>query len=459
MAELGPLLEELSDLEVETQPQKVKRRSRDFYWYSPILRPKLDPVTADAVITAKSEADVIRVAERAFARSVPVTVRGGGTGNYGQAMPLRGGIVLDVSQLTDIKDIRPGRVRVAAGAKILDIDEACQRHSGQELRFHPSTRATGTIGGYVAGGSSGIGSITWGLLRDPGNIIAARVVTMEESPRVLELRGEDVQKVNHAYGTNGIITELEMPLAPAYPWREYAVAFDDFLAACRFADQVSKMDGLLKKLVSVIPAPIAGRWLLPDLAGEGDTLVLLMIADFAAETFADVVRTSPGRVVHDVLQAELPAGALPIYEYTWNHTTLHGLKHTREITYLQTLFPPPFHLRKVEEMWRHFGEEVHLHLEFVRFGGEVACFGLQVVEYRGSERLQAIMDHHNANGCPIFNPHDYTLEGGGMKRVDRVQLDFKREADPKGLLNPGKMIGWDNPDYDESADRRFLYDH
>jgi hypothetical protein len=42
--------------------------------------------------------------------------------------------------------------------------------------------------------------------------------------------------------------------------------------------------------------------------------------------------------------------------------------------------------------------------------------------------------------------------------VDKTQLDFKREADPLGLLNPGKMIGWDNPDYDESADRRFLYD-
>jgi len=26
-------------------------------------------------------------------------------------------------------------------------------------------------------------------------------------------------------------------------------------------------------------------------------------------------------------------------------------------------------------------------------------------------------------------------------------------------LNPGKMIGWDNPDYDDSADRRFLYEH
>ena len=35
-----------------------------------------------------------------------------------------------------------------------------------------------------------------------------------------------------------------------------------------------------------------------------------------------------------------------------------------------------------------------------------------------------------------------------MKQTDAVQLAFKREADPKGLLNPGKMIAWENPDFD-----------
>ena len=35
-------------------------------------------------------------------------------------------------------------------------------------------------------------------------------------------------------------------------------------------------------------------------------------------------------------------------------------------------------------------------------------------------------------------------------RIDARQLDFKRQADPKGLLNPGKMIAWDVPDWDYS---------
>ncbi len=44
-----------------------------------------------------------------------------------------------------------------------------------------------------------------------------------------------------------------------------------------------------------------------------------------------------------------------------------------------------------------------------------------------------------------------------MKQTDEQQLAFKREADPKGLLNPGKMITWDNPDFDFKADGRFLF--
>ena len=88
-------------------------------------------------------------------------------------------------------------------------------HFRQELRFHPSTLKMGTIGGFVAGGSLGVGSITWGTCAIAATSWACGCITMEDEPRALELRGDAIQKVNHAYGTNGVITEVEMPLAPA----------------------------------------------------------------------------------------------------------------------------------------------------------------------------------------------------------------------------------------------------
>ena len=44
-----------------------------------------------------------------------------------------------------------------------------------------------------------------------------------------------------------------------------------------------------------------------------------------------------------------------------------------------------------------------------------------------------------------------------MKQTDAVQLAFKREADPKGLLNPGKMIAWENPDFDLETGKAYLF--
>ena len=121
------------------------------------------------------------------------------------------------------------------------------------------------------------------------------------------------------------------------------------------------------------------------------------------------------------------------------------------ITYLQVLYPFPNQLDLVEKIHARFGDELPAHLEFVRFDGKVTCFGLPLVRFTTEERLDEIIRTHEQMGAPVFNPHRYTLEEGGMKQTDALQLAFKREADPKGLLNPGKMIAWDGPNYDYRA--------
>ena len=209
-----------------------------------------------------------------------------------------------------------------------------------------------------------------------------------------------------------------------------------------------------------IAAPIPQRYFRPikGLIPEGKDIVLLMIADISMEAFEAFFAGFPGEILYRKEAADKAQdGVPPLYEFSWNHTTLQALKINRDITYLQTLFPPPRHLSLVEQMYKHFGEEVCMHLEFVRFMGQIACFGLQVVHYTDDERLFEIIAYHEANGCPIFNPHVYTLEEGGMKQVDHEQLAFKKRADPKGLMNPGKMLAWDNPDWTSDEGQVHLY--
>ena len=91
--DIAALKRDLEGLKIEDNPKLVQQKSRDFYWYSPVLKRQLDAVTGDLVVTPRSEAEVVRVLAACHRHGVPVTPRGSGTGNYGQAMPLSGGVL------------------------------------------------------------------------------------------------------------------------------------------------------------------------------------------------------------------------------------------------------------------------------------------------------------------------------------------------------------------------------
>jgi FAD/FMN-containing dehydrogenase len=436
---LDDLVRDLGDVPVVTDPLRVRKKSRDFFWYSPVLNEQLKDVAGDVLVEARNEQDVIVTAAACARHGMPLTVRGGGTGNYGQCMPLQGGVVLDMMAFDTIEWHCGDVVRAAPGIRLNKLDEAL-RPNGWESRMHPSTKRTASLGGFIAGGSGGVGSVTWGGLVEPGNITAARVVTVEPEPRVIELRADAAQKINRAYGTTGIITALEMPLAVAYRWIDVVVAFDSIAEALRCGEAVAHADGVAKKLVTPIGAPLP-RWFTPlkDAAPEGASLLLCMIAEGSLEPFRDIVRTRGGRITHEQPTTEEP-GQVPLYEYTWNHTTLQVLKTDRSYTYLQLLYPAGTAVETALKMIGMFGDELMPHFEFIRFGGRMTMSGLPVLRYTSRERLWEIIALHEANGVMVANPHVVTLEDGSRhKRANADQLGFKREVDPAGLLNPGKM--------------------
>jgi FAD/FMN-containing dehydrogenase len=435
---LAAFLAEIDGVSVIDEPTIVRRRSRDFFWYSPILNEQLAGKAAEIIVTPRHEEDVVRIARASARHGVALTPRGGGTGNYGQAVPLAGGALIDFSAMNEIVWSKPGALRVAPGAKMHDIDAAL-RPSGWELRMHPSTKRSATIGGFVAGGSGGVGSITYGGLRDPGNILAARIITVEREPRAIELRGDAAQKINRAFGTTGLITALEMPLAPSWEWIDVVVAFDDFLEAVAVGRQIALSDGIVKKLLTPIAWPIPADFReIAAACPAGKSLLIAMIAQPSLESF-EVALAGRGAITYQAPSLEGP-GQTPLYEFCWNHTTLHMLKRDRGVTYLQCLFPHERLLALVKQMVETFGDEVLHHLEFSRYAGYVTASALPIVRYKSAERLYEIIAAYEAAGVMVANPHVYTLEDGSRyRRADADQLGFKAEVDPYGLLNPGKM--------------------
>jgi len=96
---------------------ELQRLSRDFYDYSPVLVPQLEGCCAQLAVLATSVEQVQLVAGACSRHGVPLTLRGAGTGNYGQCVPLAGGVVLELKGLKRVRHIDPetGVVEVEAG--------------------------------------------------------------------------------------------------------------------------------------------------------------------------------------------------------------------------------------------------------------------------------------------------------------------------------------------------------
>ncbi len=431
---------DLGNIETSTDRALLRQKSRDFYWYSPILKALLDGKSADLLARPKDEAEVLRILAAARAAGMPVTARGGGTGNYGQCVPMQGGVVMDLSGMTRLISLRDGVAEVEPGARLVDID-AWARPQGWELRLWPSTKRTATIGGFVAGGGAGVGGLHHGTMRERGNLLGVRVATMQDPPAILDLDGDRASPVNRTYGTTGILTRIRLPLTPAQDWRDVAVAFADFDDAARCAWALAHADGIAKKMCAVFDARLPPFFKGLDVPA-GQALLLTSITPAGMVALRDLVGDHDGAIIAEqgMAAAEADPAATPFYEYCWNHTTLQVLKRDRGVTYLQCRFPFEGTLEAVAAVRARFPEELWMHTECVRFGGRLTMSALPVIRWTTEARLYEIIAGFEAEGCGIANPHVVTIEeGSGYRRVPGDQLGFKKRVDPLGLLNPGKM--------------------
>ncbi|MBB3180547.1 FAD-binding oxidoreductase [Variovorax sp. Sphag1AA] len=434
---------DLHGLNVIVSPGQRKQLSKDFYWYSPILTEQLAGCVADLVVKVSTEDDVRQAAAVAAKWKLPITVRAGGTGNYGQCVPLEGGLVLDVTQMSRVLEIGDGRVRVQAGARMHDIELAVAE-TGQALRMWPSTWHVASIGGFIAGGFGGIGSIRHGILRDPGNLLRARVMTVEREPRIIELHGDEIQQVHHAYGTNGVITEVEVALSPTVEWVHCIALFDTYRRVLDFGVAAST-PSLELFLLSAVDARFSPYYAMLGSHFPPDKHAMFaMVAPDSMADFRALVEAHGGSISLEGTEAQLHAAGLPpAYECAYNHTTLQALKVDRTWTYLQVAYAQPFDPAVVDRHIAIFGDDVLQHHEFARAGGEYGTFAILLVRWKGeAHQYEVIREIESQGGCQIFNPHVVTIEDGGMKTIDTQQIDFKKRSDPMGLMNPGKTRGW-----------------
>ncbi len=433
----------LPDIDWITDPPRVARLSQDFSWFSPVLKRQLADKRADIAVRPRTEEEIRQVVGACAREAIPITLRGSGTGNYGQSTPLHGGVILDLSGLNRFGWVRDGVGRAQAGIRLADFDRQA-RPQGCELRWLPSTFRSATLGGLFGGGFGGAGSITYGPMAAVGNVHGARVMSVEPEPRIVEMRSPEAMLLHHVYGTNGIVLELEVALAPAQAWLECIASFESFDAGLEFSSALASAPGIVKKEVCFLaPAIVELIPALAEVVPRGSHAVLMLVTPASEPGLQEYVNRFDGRIVQRRNAEEVTASNRTILEYTWNHTTLCALKLDKSLTYIQSRFEPARHVAQAKALERALGGEVLMHLEFLRgMDGAFNCSGLQLIRYQSDARLEEIMQIHRDHGVGINNPHVFIIEDGKQAGLDPAVLELKRRFDPQGLLNPGKLRSW-----------------
>ncbi len=432
------------DVEWITDSTRVHKFSQDFNWYSPVLKRQLEHLSAQVVARPKTQEQIAQVVSLCSMHQIPLTLRGTGTGNYGQCVPLQGGVVMDLSAYNQFLGLKDGVARAQSGIRLIDLDKHT-KPLGFELRWIPSTFRSATLGGLYGGGFGGAGSITYGPIAAPGNVISIKVMSMGVKPQVHTYYGQEALLFHHTYGTNGIVLELEVAMAPSTDWSEFLVVFDSFENALMFANALSVGAGFIKKEVALIASPIVGYFTaLKEHLPPNHHAVVACVSAQSVEGLKELSKLHAGRVTYEKTAQEVQASQRTLIEYTWNHTTLHALKVDKTLTYIQTGYDPQRYLQQAKELEALLSPEVMVHLEFIRTKeGLVNCSGLQIIRYTSDERLQEIMQIHRDHGVQINNPHVYTVEDGKAGgQLNPGILSTKSQLDPMGLLNPGKLRTW-----------------
>ncbi|MFZ4452746.1 FAD-binding oxidoreductase [Salibacterium aidingense] len=188
----------------------------------------------EAVVQVKNKEETVHVLKTANQYMVPVTPRGQSTSLSGGPLPVKGGMVLDMSQWPETIDVFADDLIAIVSPSVLtaDINKTVEPH-GLMYPPDPSSAHVCTIGGNLAENSGGPRGLKYGVTKD--YVIGLEVVTpegeiMKTGGRTIKnVTGFDLTKlIIGSEGTLGVITEATVKLVPKPPAVQTLMAvFDD----------------------------------------------------------------------------------------------------------------------------------------------------------------------------------------------------------------------------------------
>lgn len=398
-----------------------ERASVDGARMSPIIAEQLPLGFADLVAYPESAEQIAVVVGAAVRHGVPITPRGKGTGNYGQGIPMSGGLVLDMTRARAITEVGDGFLTAEAGTTMVMVETTANK-AGQQVLMYPST-AQSTLGGFLSGGSGGTGSIAHGMLHQ-GFVLALDVVHAVPDAQLVHVEGVEAEPYIHNYGTAGIIARATVKLEPLQDWRGFYASFDTFEQALSVIRPFADLEPT-PRLVSA-DLPMLANALPADPAIPRDRSSLRAILDVASLEEATRLVVEAGGRVEDVREG--PQASMKISMLSYNHP-IEWLQKAHPGTYFHVEVAGDELVDRIDEVHAVYpGGMLHIEAQKGRPIGMLAGVYTSAEEvYAGFARLEAL-------GVGYHNPHQWYVD----YEPERT-LAHAAATDPGNLLNPGKL--------------------
>lgn len=213
------------------------------------------------VVWPETKEEISSVMKIANEETIPVYPRGGGTGHTGGALALKGGILLSVERMREIRSIDPINRLVTAqpGIPLAELKTAVQQQ-GLFYPPDPSSAKTAVLGGTLAECAGGLNCVKYGTTKDWVQQIEA-VLPNGELIRVGSKARKSVTGYNllqlliGSEGTLAVITEAVLRLIPYPPYRSTFIALFDSVAQSAYAVQKILDSGTVPCILEFIDRP------------------------------------------------------------------------------------------------------------------------------------------------------------------------------------------------------------
>ena len=293
MAKTDLLPDVLSELE-ERFGERMSADPVERYIYSrdmgefPGIVGKIVGGLAQAIVQVENADELAWIAAFARRRGLPLTPRAAATSGYGGAIPVLGGIVVDLTRMNRVLaiDVEERSVTVEPGVIWWDLEKEL-RARGLALRTYPSSAPSSTVGGWVAEGGSGIGAYAYNEIAD--NLQELKIVAPDKEKTV---RGDDMDLYVGSEGILGFISEVKLTVREAAAERPLLFSFGSPEGAQRFLNTLKGRDLPLFHLQVITPQLAALKNKVSEAAylPEGSYLVLAVLESDETDTHEELVR-------------------------------------------------------------------------------------------------------------------------------------------------------------------------